>query len=83
MPSRPATQIWHDHDIDHQAGPAREMLCPLPLARLGIILFPRKPSPLPFVIHIFDKVSAEVDVDFSSLLAVRTGLLGDVLSQVL
>jgi hypothetical protein len=58
------------------------MLRPLPLARLRVILFPRKPRLLPAVIHSIDKVLSQLDVKFGGTSLVWTLLLSDVLCYI-
>ena len=65
------TEFRHAHDIHNQAGPAGEMLCPLPLAGLGIVLLPRKARPFPLPKHIFNQVDSELGIDLSRLLLMR------------
>jgi hypothetical protein len=58
------------------------MLRPLPLARLRVILFPRKPRFLPALIHSVDEVLSQLGVQFGSTSLVCTLLLSDVLCYI-
>ena len=49
-------QVWHGHDLDHQARPARKVLRPLTRTRLGIILLPREARFLPLLVDIVDEI---------------------------
>ena len=49
-------QIIHCHDLDYQARPASEVLCPLALASLRVILLPGKASLLPALVDGVNKV---------------------------
>jgi hypothetical protein len=56
------TQVWHGHDLDHQACPASKVLGPLALASLRVVLFPRETGLLPALIDRVDEVLAKFDV---------------------
>jgi len=77
------TQIRHDHQINHQARPARKMLGALPQPRLGMILLPRETGALPLAVHILDQIPAEAHVDASGLLLLRSGSLSHLLNILL
>ena len=49
-----AAQILHGHEIDHQACPSREMLRALALARLWVVLLPRKACSLVLLEYVVD-----------------------------
>ena len=55
------------------------MLCALPRASLGIILFPREPRLLPLVEDDVDKIGAEVGIHGFCAGLVGAGGGGDVL----
>jgi hypothetical protein len=71
--------IRHSHDLDHQTGPPREVLRPLPLAGLGVILLPREARLLPVVVDRVDDVLAQTGVQVLSRLLVGTGFGCDFL----
>jgi len=75
------TKIREVHDLDHQASPASEMLCPLALAGIGIVLLPSKARLFPALVHSLDKICAELGVHLRCFLLLRTGGLRDVLSS--
>ena len=55
------------------------MLRPLALARLGVILFPRKARLLPGLVDRGDQNLPQIGVELLSAGLVRTFLLGDIL----
>ena len=70
------TQIRHPHDLHHQTRPAREMLRPLPLARLRIILFPSEARLRPGIVDGLDEIEAESAVEVCGEGFVRARGLG-------
>ncbi len=78
-PSTAPAQVRHDHDLDHQTSPTREMLRALSRPRLRIILFPCESCPLPLTVNILDKIFTEFVVNFSGLLLMWALGLSNVL----
>jgi hypothetical protein len=72
-------QIRHPHDLDDEAGPAREVLRALALACLGIVLFPGEAGFFPAVVDGVYDVFAQLGVEFCGAGFVLARGLGDVL----
>ena len=75
------TKIRHNHNLNYQTRPSREVLRALPGAGLRIILFPREAGTLPLVEDVVDEVFAETGVDLSGLRLMGTGSLGNSLRE--
>lgn len=54
----PTAQIWHLHNLHHQARPSREMRSPLALTGLWVILLPCEAGLGPGLVDGFDEVEA-------------------------
>lgn len=65
-------QFRHGHHIHHHTGPAGKVLCPLAIARVGVVLFPSESSPLPLAEDIIDQILPQVGVHLPRLFLVRT-----------
>ena len=61
-------EVWHMHNLDHQACPPSEMLGALTMPGLRIILLPSKACSLPLVEDIVYQIPPELGVNSSSLL---------------
>lgn len=67
-------EVLHGHDLDHQAGPAREVLRALALARLGVVLLPGEAGIDPALVDGLDEVLPQAAVEVRG-----PGLVGAVL----
>lgn len=78
-----APEVLHGHDLDHQAGPAGEVLRALALARLGVVLLPGEPRVDPALVDGLDEVLAQAAVEVRGPGLVWTVLLCYVLRGVI
>ena len=77
-----AAEVFHCHDLDHEARPARKVLRALARACLGVVLFPCEASLFPALVDRVHEVLAQGCVHALRLLLVRAALLGDGLDAL-
>lgn len=78
-----AAEVLHGHDLDHQAGPASEVLRALARARLGVVLLPCEARLLPALVDGVDEVLAQAGVEVLGLGLVWTASGCNVLEKYL
>ena len=72
-------EVVHGHDLDDEAGPAREVLRALSAARLRVVLLPREPGLRPALVHRLHQVPAQPRIQATGLRLVGALLQRQVL----